>query len=913
MTRTEHEADQIVFRWDSENLTGSTGFGPVAWSGPRDEAENLFRVSGPVLRASGDEIRPALIRLRERGYVMLIRRVPFTDADGRTSVLCHALVGAPSLLKPFVCLGLHGWEWEGAANAAGARGRLPVVPAEALAPGGGLAELDRRLPYAAEELVGAVAEFLRHPEGPFTILDERGGTAYPVLWGLQSILGAVTRHPWTFATHDTAELPSLQFAFVGRWSGAASRNAERRRVDPRERCGDRAEDVATRLVRHHLAEVEENGRDHVVARVLHTTASTHRGPLLDTASRAADTLDDLDHRPPPPRNRPGRSPRTIPAPAPRDHGTQPSGYGPPQDPRPDQRTRDPRPGQGARDPRSGEGDRDPRSGEGDRDPRPGQGAPAPRPGQGARDPRPVQGAPDPRPVQDARDPRPGRDAPDPRNPIDAGPRYGSAEGPHDPATPGPRHPDPPGSWGRPVPGARDQDAPDSRDQVGSDPRYGDGTGSRDQVGSGSGYGDGTGPREQGSPTSGDQGAPGSRSRSGRSGSDPRRTGADSPRGGSPEPAGSSYPASPGPSPDAPGTAPASPPSGSAESPARRPGSDDRRGESRPPGRPGTPDAESRPPGRPGTPDAESRPPGRPDTPDGEPQPPGRPDRAPGGEAPPAPKTLSAHRTETPPPPDVPPSRPSSGAAYPRPVLPVVGPEWTGPGKGARRGWGRRGRDARTSLVHKLPTVRSPEEARELVVAAGDQELLDALRRNQAYVVVTVLLREIARRLPSWEHPLRRELCEVAIGRKLWAEAPPAARDNPYEPEEERRAANAAELYRWAVRPLLAGGDAPVGTVAELLSWLRTHPEPSACETFWLIVDGERPGLPDAVWLSLLKEAYGLPRTPHRPGPPLAPGGPGGLGDDLGSGYTRRFLRRAALLIGGLVAAIVLIGIAQWLT
>lgn len=82
MTRSENEVDQIVFRWDSENPTGSTGFGPVAWSGPRDEAENLYRISGPVLRASGEETRPALIRLQRRADVMLIRRLPFKDADG---------------------------------------------------------------------------------------------------------------------------------------------------------------------------------------------------------------------------------------------------------------------------------------------------------------------------------------------------------------------------------------------------------------------------------------------------------------------------------------------------------------------------------------------------------------------------------------------------------------------------------------------------------------------------------------------------------------------------------------------------------------------------------------------------------------------------------------------------------------
>ncbi|MGW8766061.1 hypothetical protein ACWGN5_26575 [Streptomyces sp. NPDC055815] len=843
MTRTEHEADQIVFRWDSENLTGNTGFGPVAWSGPRDEAENLFRISGPVLRASGDEIRPALIRLRERAYVMLIRRVPFTDADGRTSVLCHALVGAPGLLKPFVCLGLHGWDWEGAAHAAGARGRLPVVPAEALAPGGGLAELDRRLPYVVEELVGAVAEFLRHPEGPFTILDERGDTAPAVLWGLQSIVGAVTRHPWTFATHDTVELPTLQFAFVGRWPGAASRNTERRRVDPLERCGDRAEEIATRLVRHHLAELEEQGREHVVARVLGTTASTHRGPLLDTAARAADTLDALDHHGSPPRGRsrpprvprdqrpaPSRDqsapgPRDVGAPAPRDVGApgyRDQGTTPSRDERaPGSRDQG---ASGLRD-RDTPGSRDQAGAgsgqQGTHDPR-GETAPGPRRegahGPGDRAPR-GEGTPEP-----GQQPGPGsrhEAGPDPRDRPGSAPRYEDEAAGLGQDTPAPRHPD----------------TQDSRDQSGQAPRYEDASGPRGQGASDPRGQTGTDPR-----TSSAREPAGSDSRR-PSGPDPRR------QGGTPIPR---YPDSP---PDAPGTALDPDPYGRAESPV-------------------------------------SDPYGRPDSQVSTPY--GRPDSHASG-----PSGRPAHPAE-------PPSAPGA-VAYPRPVLARVRPDWTGPGKGARRGLRKRGREAETSLVHKLPTVRSPEEARGFVRAAGHRELLDALRRQQAYVVVTVLLEEIARRLPSWEHPLRRELCEVVIARELWAVVPPAARDDRSEPAEDQRAANAAELYRWAVRPLLAGGDAPVGTVAELLSRLRTSPQPSACEAFWLIVDGERPGLPDAVWLSLLKEAYGLPRTPPSPGPAYS------LGEDLGSGYTRRFLGRAALLIGGLVGAILLIGVVQWLT
>ncbi|SEC23197.1 hypothetical protein [Streptomyces sp. TLI_105] len=835
MTRTENEADQIVFRWDSENLTGNTGFGPVAWSGPRDETENLFQLSGPVLRPGGDETRPALIRLRRRDHVMLIRRTPFTDADGRTSVLCHALVGAPTLLAPAVCLGLHGWDWDGAAaaNAAEARGPLPVVPAEALVPAasrGGLTELDRLLPYAAEELVGAVAEFLRHPDDLFTVLDERGDTACPVLWGLHSMLGALTKRPWTFATHDTAELPSLRFVFVGRWSGAASRNTERRRVDPRERCGDRAEEVAARLVRHHLWEVEEGkGRDRVIGRALRTAAATYRGPLLETASRAADRLDAVD-----PRTSASRRRNPLP-------------------PEPEDRDR------GTPTPWAGDG---PGSGYG---------------GGGRRD----RTAPHPR-YEDARDPRDedapgvgygGRGEQTPPGSWDGGARdagYGGAGGRREQTPPDSRDEGVRGAGygGRQdlnAPGTQDQGAPAPRDGGLAGPRYEEAGGRRDQAAAD--------PRGQGFPASREQGSPGDREPDSPG---PRHPGPSAPRrpdpvsGGYSDLSGSQYRAVPGPGPavrpDGTGRVERSVP------PDRRPDPDDGRGASW--------------------------------APDGHvPEPSSDPGRAPA-------------YTPEPPLPPAPPSAPAPPrpageprpVAYPRPVLPVVGPQWTGPGKGARRR--PRGREAETSLVHKLPTVRSVEEARELVVKGGSRELLDALRRPQAYAVVTVLLREIAQRLPSWGHPMRRELCEVAIARELWAVPPPTAREDPSEPPEEQRAANAAELHRWAVRPLLGGGDAPVGTVAELLSRLRTSPEPSAREAFWLIVDGESPGLPDAVWLTLLKEAYGLPRTAPRPAPPSpALADP----DDPGNGYTRRFLRRAAFLIGGLVVAIVLIGVAQWVT
>ncbi|MEK9522061.1 hypothetical protein MIU24_22140 [Streptomyces venezuelae] len=799
MTRSENEVDQIVFRWDSENLTGSTGFGPVAWSGPREEAENLFRTSGPVLRASGEETRPALIRLQRRSEVMLIHRAPLKDADGGTSVLCHALVGSPELLEPATCLGLHAWNWEGAAmDGARVRGQLPVIPERILVPatGRGQGELDGALEHAREELHGMVAELLRHPEERFTVLDERGDTAGPVLWGLHSMFGALTGRRWTFATHDTAELTALRFVFVGRWAGAASRNADRRRVDPRERVGDRAEEVAARLVDHHLRGVaEEEGQEYAVGSALHGASAVRGSSLLETAVRALDVLD---------RRHPG-GPRPAPAAPVRQAGPPAPAPLPPAPPAPEPRRKW---GWGRR-----TGADDP-----GRDGGPPRGEARPGPYESPEDwfrPEPPEHRPagessipsEPRPVTPPRREQEQRPVSEPSNPPEHRPVtilrreqvQRPAQEPSNPPEPGrvqdsPHPPDP-----RPVqPPRRPPEYPPVQD-----PPY---------------------PPEH-----------------------------------PPEPAPPYPPTRPAPPERAPEPA----------HPHHEP--------------PAPPDTRSAPlvPDRPPA----TVPAPRPEPADGPADSPaeagGPPPRAPGLDA------------------------------YPRPDLPLVAPVWTGRPVAGGRAWAAvrpRGkeRESETGLLHKLPAARTVDEARELVERGGNRELLDSLRRPQAYAVLTLLLREAARRLPSWEHALRRELCEVAIGREFWAVAPAGAVADPSDPPPEQRAANAAELHRWAVGPVLAGGDGPVGTVAELLVRLRTSPVPSARETFWLIVEGERPGLPEAVWRTLLKDAYGLPRAPRRTGPPSAGDATTALPDDDGSGYTRRFLRRAGLLIGGLVVAIVLL-------
>ncbi|WP_328489311.1 hypothetical protein [Streptomyces zaomyceticus] len=953
MTRSENEVDQIVFRWDSENPTGSTGFGPVAWSGPRDEAENLYRISGPVLRANGEETRPALIRLQRRADVMLIRRLPFKDADGGTSVLCHALVGSPGLLEPATCLGLHAWNWEGAdVNAERVLGPLPAIPEEVLLPaaGRGQGDLDGLLAHVAEELTGTVAELLRHPEGRFTVLDARGDTACPVLWGLHSMFGALTGR-WAFATHDTVELNALRFVFVGQWSGAASPNTERRRVDPIERTGDRADGIAARLVRHHLRGVAEgDGGEYAVGSALHAASSAlaaRRASLLETATQA---LQNLDRR--------AGGPSTGYPPGP--------GAG-----------RGPAPGAGYA---SGAGRP---SGPGGR---PAGGAP-----ESARSPVPRQPAapPEPPPAPSKRAPgrlwpwasggRPAEDAPPPDG------RSGTAAGePRGTGRPGPS--ERPDLWFR-----QDSDGEDERDRP-STPDNRDslsGAADRNRLSGAADRNRLSGAADRDRPSAlADRDRPSAPDGGDRPSAPDGRSGAAAAVVPAPQPY---EPYMPDPSPRDDAARPSSPTPVDPRTGAYRRGRADTETElPRPPAdsyRPGQDDLPTRPdlpaapdlPGPPAVPDlpdlpelsdlpdsrtdpyrrgpadTEARPglrdpgtgptrPGRADTeirpdlqdppappyrsrpvdPHGPdlskrlPEPgdrsasPGRdePSSAPGTPAPEGPGARTAQEGPYHRPPPGPDADP-----YPRPVLPSAEPAWTGAGGAGGRPWPRlrgrgREREAETGLVHKLPTARSSDEARALVERAGSRELLDALRRPQAYVVLTLLLRETARRLPSWEHPLRRELCEVALGRELWAVGPAGGGADPTEPAEEQRAANAAELHRWAVRPLLSGGDAPVGTVGELLSRLRRSPAPSAREAFWLIVEGERPGLPEAVWLGLLREAYGVPRTAPRPGAPVSPAAyhP----DDPGNGYTRRFLRRAAMLLGGLVVAILLlVAVGEW--
>ncbi|WP_236245737.1 hypothetical protein [Streptomyces sp. CC210A] len=292
----DRAVDQVVFRWDTENLSGTTGFGPVACSCPPERADDLFRRTGALLRGTGEVTAPALLRLERADEVLLVRRAPWRDAGGRASTLCHALLGPAAVLDPATCLGLHHWSWQGTdLPLADVRGRLPRVAEAPLvaAADEGLRALTAALPRVRHELTGAVAEFLRHPTASFTLLDPRGDAACPVLWGLHGIFGGQAVRGWTFATHDTDETDRLRFVFVSRWSGAAAAAGNRRRTDPAERCGDRAETVAEALVRHQLR------AEYAVGEALQRVASRARGmPLLAQAEAALPLLRAAPQTPP---------------------------------------------------------------------------------------------------------------------------------------------------------------------------------------------------------------------------------------------------------------------------------------------------------------------------------------------------------------------------------------------------------------------------------------------------------------------------------------------------------------------------------------------------------------------------------------------------------------------------------------
>ncbi|MEU8543734.1 hypothetical protein AB0C52_27720 [Streptomyces sp. NPDC048717] len=846
--RAQDEADQIVFRWDGKNASGAAGFGPVAWSGGQEETAALFHGVGAVLRASGEEIRPALVRVGGSSGIVLIRRTPWTDPGGGSSALCHVLVGSRDLLDPARCLGLHAWTWEGAdLPLADVRGELPVVRGQALisAAERGMRHLDTRLPGAERELTGAVAELLRRPQGHFTFLDRRGDTALPVLWGLYGLFGRLIDRRWTFATHDTVELSFLRYVFVGQWAGAAGRDTDRRRVDPAERAGDDMESLAARLVAHHLRDMGADGeRVGVVGAELGHSLAGPGAPLRDTVRAALARLDrrfPLERPSPPPawsagavagervaRGRPERaqstarkeasvrieeegekperaeSPEQAGAPARSGRRVWPEGlaWSEPPDAKPEQEETKPE----QEEPERGERPKIRENSE--RLERPEAPEGPERPESAERPDRPTM----PTRVREPRHPE----------------RSGETAGPEVAESPEPASRGRSGRWGwrrKPVgpvePGRSEGPPPPDGPEVPEVPEVLESSGVR-------------GVRE-------------------------------APEG----------PELPGP-PEPPGAA------------ARPVQADDRTSSPHGP----EPADGAEPPDRPERPGAAAVTPAQPVIPEQSRNVEKRAGHEPSGDlVPPHPRVDGTPLVTGPgPAPTAPPGAPPWGPVPTgTPPLPPedAAPEpparsaWAGPAPGPGRRGTRKNRRPQESPAGgagvRLSRARTLEEARSAARDAADAELLSALRNQaQPYAVTTALVREIAHRYPSWGTELRGELLERVIEAEYFLTRPHTQEQvGPAE-----RAADAAALHDWAVRPLLVGRDGSAESAARIagvLARLWASPDPAAHGAFRRIVG--QPGLPESVLRALLltlprptapRHDSSLPAPAPAPTPDLAP-------------------------------------------
>ncbi|MGW8375257.1 hypothetical protein [Streptomyces sp. ODS28] len=278
MTVSRSRVDQLVFRWDADNRSGSTGFGLVAWSCEPDQAEAVCRGMATKLQVAGDEVTPGLVRIGVKGReeVLLVRRVPGHDPGGRPGTVCHALLGSSRDLDVETCLGLHPWTWEGSALPLNeVRGKLEPVPADVLlraaAPRG--ESLSRALGRFGKPLSVAAAEILRHPGHRYSFLDRWGGDVpYLLLWGLYGIFRDLrAQHPlgWSFATHDSDDSEPFRFVFLPSWPASASHDVRRVRTDLRQPIDDDAMDIGTWLVRFHLEWLRHtDGREPAVSAVL---------------------------------------------------------------------------------------------------------------------------------------------------------------------------------------------------------------------------------------------------------------------------------------------------------------------------------------------------------------------------------------------------------------------------------------------------------------------------------------------------------------------------------------------------------------------------------------------------------------------------------------------------------------------
>ncbi|MDQ0845771.1 hypothetical protein [Streptomyces sp. V1I6] len=219
----------------------------------------------------------------------------------------------------------------------------------------------------------------------------------------------------------------------------------------------------------------------------------------------------------------------------------------------------------------------------------------------------------------------------------------------------------------------------------------------------------------------------------------------------------------------------------------------------------------------------------------------------------------------------PPVAPTPG---PQGRLPFVRPTWPEP-EGERRRrpvLGRRSAPRETgSLPARLLTCRDERELADTIGESGNGDLLTVLEGDPSYDVLTLVVRRIAEGWPDWTAGERKRLCDAVLGRRLYlAPGASAARGGP---DEAVRAANAASLYRWAVRPFAAEPD--VGSRLErLLPELCGGADPIGRGAAEQILTGRTdPGITLPVWQALVRRSMTFPGPPPARvthGPPEPP-------------------------------------------
>ncbi|MFF3285769.1 hypothetical protein [Streptomyces sp. NPDC003023] len=138
------------------------------------------------------------------------------------------------------------------------------------------------------------------------------------------------------------------------------------------------------------------------------------------------------------------------------------------------------------------------------------------------------------------------------------------------------------------------------------------------------------------------------------------------------------------------------------------------------------------------------------------------------------------------------------------ALPVVRPTWPEPNRQPRRlpVLGRRsaarGGD---QLLAELRSCRSEGERARVIRDAANDHLLLVLSSDPSYSVLTLVVHRIAERWQDWTADDRRSLCESVVRANLFLSRHVSAAAAG--PDDAVRAANAAVLYRWAVRPFAA--------------------------------------------------------------------------------------------------------------